>query len=165
MCLQEADFDSFGFRFPNFGSSSLYILDIFLEGLFPYAEEGDVAMVQYDYYSGSGSTEYGHSIFDGDKWNLTPDVIETSFQYGFENGAWVPDNTINYTLLGADVDLISNAFIDIYPGPADNVGFFGSFDRRECEVQITGVMICYWKQLMYYWVQEILVLKKGKNMF
>jgi hypothetical protein len=127
----KADFDSFGFRFPNFGSSSLYILDIFLEGLFPYAKEGDVAMVQYDYYSGSGSTEYGHSIFDGDKWNLTPDVIETSFQYGYENGAWVPDNTINYTLLGADVDLISNAFIDIYPGPADNVGFFGSFDRRD----------------------------------
>ena len=33
-------------------------------------------------------------------------------------------------LLDADVDLISSAFIDIYPGPADNVGYFGSFDRR-----------------------------------
>ena len=42
----------------------------------------------------------------------------------------VSDNTINYTVLSADVALISNAFINIYPGPADNVGFFGSFDRR-----------------------------------
>ena len=125
-----ADFDSFGFRFPNFSSSNVYILDIFLEDLFPYARKGDVAMVQYDYFSGSTSAKYGHSIFDGDKWKLTPDVIETAFQYGFEDGAWVPDNTINYAVLSADVALISNAFINIYPGPADNVGFFGSFDRR-----------------------------------
>ncbi|GAL66419.1 hypothetical protein [Jejuia pallidilutea] len=125
-----ADYDSFGFRFPNFSSSNIYILDIFLEGLFPFAQAGDVAMVQYDFFAGGTSTKYGHSVFDGDKWKLTPDVIETSFQYGFEDGVWVPDNTINYVLLGADVDLISNALIDVYPGPADNVGFFGSFDRR-----------------------------------
>ena len=124
------DYDSFGFNYPNFGSSTVYIIDIFLESLYPYAEQGDVAMVQYAYYDGSASTKYGHSIFDGDKWTLTPDVIETSFQYGFENGAWIPDNTIKYMLLAADVELISNAFIDIYPGPADNVGYFGSFDRR-----------------------------------
>lgn len=125
-----ANFDSFGFRFPNFSSSNVYILDIFLEDLFPFAQAGDVAMVQYDFFAGGTSTKYGKSVFDGDKWNLTPDVIETSFQYGFEDGAWVPDNTISYMLLAADITLISNAFIDIYPGPADNVGFFGSFDRR-----------------------------------
>ncbi|WP_142784308.1 hypothetical protein [Changchengzhania lutea] len=126
----DKNFDTFGFRFPNFGSSDIYILDIFLEELFPYAQEGDVAMVQYDYFSGGTSTKYGHSIFDGENWNLTPDVIETRFQYGFEDGEWLPDNTINYTLTSSDIALISNAFIDIYPGPADNVGFFGSFDRR-----------------------------------
>lgn len=125
-----ANYDSFGFRFPNFSNSNVYILDIFLEDLYPFAQAGDVAMVQYDFFAGGTSTKYGHSVFDGDKWKLTPDVIETSFQYGFEDGVWVPDNTINYMLLGADIDLISNAFIDIYPGPADNVGFFGSFDRR-----------------------------------
>lgn len=124
------DYDSFGFRFPNFSSSNVYILDIFLEDLFPFAQAGDVAMVQYDFFSGGTSTKYGESVFNGDKWTLTPVVIETSFQYGFEDGVWVPDNTINYMLLDADIDLISTAFIDIYPGPADNVGFFGSFDRR-----------------------------------
>jgi len=126
------DYDSFGFRFPNFGSSDLYILDIFLEDLFPFAQAGDVATVQYDFFAGGTSTKYGQSIFDGDNWKLTPDVIETSFQYGFEDGEWLPDNTINYMLLSADIDLISNTFINTpgFEGPADNVGFFGSFDRR-----------------------------------
>ena len=125
-----ADFDMFGFRFPNFSSSNIYILDIHLKDLFPYAQAGDVAMVQYDYFSGGVSTKYGHSIFDGDNWHLTPDVVETTFQYGFEDGQWVPDNTINYVLTSSDIAIISNAFINIYEGPADNVGFFGSFDRR-----------------------------------
>jgi hypothetical protein len=125
-----ANFDTFGFRFPNFSSSNVFILDIFLEDLFPFAQAGDVATVQYDFFAGGTSTKYGKSVFDGNKWNLTPDVIETAFQYGFEDGVWLPDNTINYMLTDSDITLISNAFIDIYPGPADNVGFFGSFDRR-----------------------------------
>jgi len=125
-----ANFDTFGFRFPNFSSSNVFILDIFLEDLFPFAQAGDVATVQYDFFAGGTSTKYGKSVFDGNKWNLTPDVIETAFQYGFEDGVWLPDNTINYMLTDSDITLISNAFIDIYPGPAENVGFFGSFDRR-----------------------------------
>ena len=47
-----------------------------------------------------------------------------------DGNTWVPDNTIRHSFTGADVAFISNAFITIYPGPADNVGFFGSFDRR-----------------------------------
>ena len=125
-----ANFDTFGFRFPNFSSSNVFILDIFLEDLFPFAQAGDVATVQYDFFAGGTSTKYGKSVFDGNKWNLTPDVIETAFQYGFEDGVWLPDNTINYMLTDSDITLISNASIDIYPGPAENVGFFGSFDRR-----------------------------------
>jgi hypothetical protein len=57
-------------------------------------------------------------------------VISTSLQFGNDGDSWVPDNTIRYTFTGDDVDYISNALIDVYPGPADNVGFFGSFDRR-----------------------------------
>ena len=128
----KSDYNSFGFRDDrsNFSNSNVYILDIFLEDLFPFAQAGDVATVQYEFFSGSTNTKYGKSVFDGNNWKLTPDVIETSFQYGIEDGVWVPDNTISYMLLTADVNLISNAFITIYPGPADNVGFFGSFDRR-----------------------------------
>lgn len=125
------NFDSFGFRFPNFSSSNVYILDIFLEDLFPFAQAGDVAMVQYDFFAGGTSTKYGKSVFDGDKWSLTPDVIETSFQYGFEDGVWVPDNTITYTLLGADYNTISAQFEDKYPDQSSSMANFGNYDRRE----------------------------------
>ena len=107
-------------------------------------------MVQYDYFSGGASTKYGHSIFDGDKWHLTPDVIDTTFQYGFEDGAWIPDNTITYAPLAADITFISNAFIEIYPGPADNVGFFGSFDRREGSAN-------YWNDAMLLEMANVLL--------
>ena len=129
----KSDYYSLGFADDrsNFSNSNIYMLDIFLEDIFPFAQAGDVATVQYKFYSGSTSTKYGKSIFDGNNWKLTTDIIETSFQYGIEDGIWIPDNTISYTFLAADIDLISNYFISIYPGPADNVGFFGSFDRRD----------------------------------
>lgn len=125
------NFDAFGFRFPNFSSSNLYILDIFLEDLFPFAQANDVAMVQYSFYNGDETiTKYGHSIFNGDKWKLTPDVIETSFQYGFEDGVWVPDNTIVYTLLGSDYGKIVSQFADKYPDATNSMDRFGNFERR-----------------------------------
>ena len=40
------------------------------------------------------------------------------------------DNTIKYRLTSTDIALIKSSFESKYPGPADNVGFFGSFDRR-----------------------------------
>ncbi len=70
-------------------------------------------------------------IFDGVNWSEYNDVISSTIQFGHDGTAWVPDNTIKYTFTADDVAFISNAFISIYEGPADNVGFFGSFDRRE----------------------------------
>ncbi|MFV9549731.1 hypothetical protein [Algibacter sp. PT7-4] len=152
-----ADYDSFGFRFPNFSSSNIYILDIFLEDLFPFAQAGNVAMVQYKFYNGDETvTKYGHSNFDGGKWKLTPDIIETSFQYGYEDGVWVPDNTIAYMFLSADVALVESSFIDIYPGPADNVGFFGSFDRRSDSSN-------YWTDEMLLEVFNVVIDKLNPN--
>ena len=69
-------------------------------------------------------------IFDGNIWSEYNDVLTTKIQFGHDGTTWVPDNTIKYTFTGADVAFISNALIGTYPGPADNVGFFGSFDRR-----------------------------------
>ncbi len=114
----EADYDLLGQSYGNFDSSSVYKLDIFLESLYPYAASEDVANVIYEYYDGGTSTKYGTSVFDGDKWTIALDVIETTFQYGYEDGQWVPDNTIVYTLTQADYDLVGN-------------GFFANFDVRE----------------------------------
>jgi len=71
-------------------------------------------------------------ISDGTNWSEYNDVITQQLQFGHDGTKWVPDNTIKYTINDADVTLISNALIDVagFEGPADNVAFFGSFDRR-----------------------------------
>ncbi|MCF7559775.1 DUF5017 domain-containing protein [Sabulilitoribacter multivorans] len=140
--LSSADFDSMGEgsgqpgRFNNFGSSTPAedYLPTFLSITAPYAyaqEEDEVIMV-YDYFSSSSGAQIRgnrYTVIDG-KWTPHTSVISTSLQFGHDGNSWVPDNTIRYMLTGADITFISNAFSSIYPGPADNVGFFGSFDRR-----------------------------------
>jgi len=140
--LSSADFDSMGEEFGqpgffnNFGSSTPAedYLPTFLSLTSPWAfglEEDEVIMV-YDYFSSSSGAQIRgnrYTVVDG-SWAGHESTISTSLQFGHDGDTWVPDNTIRYTLTGADVSFISNAFITIYPGPADNVGFFGSFDRR-----------------------------------
>ncbi|GAA4268578.1 hypothetical protein [Hyunsoonleella aestuarii] len=140
--VQDSDFDSMGEefgqpgRFNNFGSSTPAedYLPTFLSLTAPWAygqEEDEVIMV-YDYFSSSSGAQIrgNRYTFTNGAWEPHLSTIDTSLQFGHDGNSWVPDNTIRYTFTGADVTFISNAFIEIYPGPADNVGFFGSFDRR-----------------------------------
>jgi len=138
--LSSADYDSMGEgsgqpgRFDNFSSSTpaADYLDTFLGIKYPFAQEEDQLFVIYKYFSGSSGlgTRGSSYTFTNGEWLAHESVIATTLQFGFDNGMWVPDNTIRYTFSSADVAFISGALIDIYPGPADNVGFFGSFDRR-----------------------------------
>ena len=86
----------------------------------------------YDYFSSSSGAQIRGNRYTkiSGEWTPHTSVISTTLQFGHDGSTWVPDNTIRYTLTGADISLISDHFILIYPGPADNVGFFGSFDRR-----------------------------------
>ncbi|WP_405412159.1 hypothetical protein [Maribacter sp. Asnod1-A12] len=130
--FSDEDYEVLEQGYGNFDSGSIYKLDIFLESLYPFAQAGDVAPVQYEFYNGSTSTKYGVSIFDGDKWELTPDVIETSFQYGFSNGEWEPDNTIAYSLLSADYATLGAdaSLAELFPSAAANLNSFGNFNRQ-----------------------------------
>lgn len=69
-------------------------------------------------------------VYNGENWVEYNNILSETLQFGYEDGVWVPDNTINYTFEREDYNTVSSLFIDTYPGPADNVGFFGSFDRR-----------------------------------
>ncbi|WP_439129694.1 hypothetical protein [Polaribacter sp.] len=123
-----------GQRFPNFDDrdEAEYKIGIYLETLYPFASPDDFVAVQYDYFSsGSVSQRNINFVFDGTVWNAIPTVVDTQLQLGHDGTKWVPDNTIKYTLTAADIAYISNEFITKYPGPADNFGFFGSFDLRE----------------------------------
>ncbi|MEJ2114017.1 MAG: hypothetical protein P8X62_10135, partial [Flavobacteriaceae bacterium] len=130
--ITDEDFASMNIE--SFGSSIQPddYLPTFLGLKYPYAQEGDNMDIGYTYNSSSsglGTRGNLYTVIDG-MWVGYESTISTSLQFGHDGSTWVPDNTIRYMLTPADVAFISDAFIDIYPGPADNVGFFGSFDRR-----------------------------------
>lgn len=138
--LSSADFDSMGEgsgqpgQYNNFSSSVRpeNYLPAFMGITFPYGQEEDELFIIYDYYSSSsGAQRRGnqYTVVEG-VWDGYESTIATTLQFGHDGNTWVPDNTIRYTFSGLDVAFISDAFITIYPGPADNVGFYGSFDRR-----------------------------------
>jgi len=122
-----------GQRYPNFDDTdeAEYNIGIYLETLYPFAAPDDFVAVQYDYFNSGVSQRNLNFVFDGTVWNAIPTVIDAQLQLGHDGTKWVPDNTIKYSLTAADIAYISNELIDKYPGPADNFGFFGSFDRRE----------------------------------
>lgn len=110
--IGSADFDSMGEesgqpgRYNNFGSSTPPgdYLPTFLNIKYPYALEGDEMIVVYDYYSSSSGAQIRGDLYtkaDG-AWSGFQSTISTSLQFGFDGNAWVPDNTIKYTLVGSD---------------------------------------------------------------
>ncbi|WP_248724794.1 hypothetical protein [Seonamhaeicola sp. ML3] len=137
-----------GEGFPNFSSEDEAVakIPIFLKDKLKFEtyEAGDIIGTMYklfvtdvDDIDGDGRTDdrttysyVKYFIFDGAEWAEYNNVITQVLQFGHDGTTWVPDNTIKYTLTGEDVALIESSFIEKYPGPADNVGFFGSFDRR-----------------------------------
>ena len=146
--ITDDEYEVMGEGFPNFSNEdeAFAKIPIFLEQKFLYDNKvaGDIEPIMYKLYTtdeddvdGDGSTTDNttysyvtYFIYDGAEWSEYKNEIEETVKFGHDGDVWVPDNTIRYTLSSDDVAYISNAFINIYPGPADNVGFFGSFDRR-----------------------------------
>ena len=137
--LSREDYDSMGEssgqpgRFNNFSSSVLpeNFLPVFLDIKYPFAQQEDELFIVYRFFEGGdlGTVTKGN-LYTKSGANWVPSI--STLQFGFDNGIWVPDNTIKHTFTSADIAFISNAFIAVpgFEGPADNMGFFGSFDRR-----------------------------------
>ena len=136
--------EEFEQRFNNFDSESKagFYIGRWLEPQFPYAQDGDFVSVPYTYTYvievdeenvRMYETRYASFVYDEDtrEWEFIPTVIPYTLQFGYEETGWIVDNTILYTLSAGDFATIGEALIDVYPNPADNAGFFGSFDRRE----------------------------------
>lgn len=125
--LSDDDFDSMGEEYGqpgyynNFGSSIPPgdYLTTFLGIKFPYALEETELFVIYDYYSSSSGAQLRgnlYTVIDG-VWIGHESVISTTLQFGHDGTSWVPDNTIKYTLVQADYDLVGN-------------GYYANFDVR-----------------------------------
>ncbi len=125
--VTDEDYAQMGQRFNNFDGRSeearaeaLRLLEVFLGQKYPFASVDQFLALEYKSFTGSGNdVVIANFVFDGNSWNAVPLIIETSLQFGFEDGQWVPDNTIKYTLTNADYALVGNDRynnFDIRPG-------------------------------------------------
>ncbi|OEY73707.1 hypothetical protein [Salegentibacter salarius] len=103
--------EEFGQRFSNFGDEeeALTKIAIFLGREFPYATEGELKAVAYQFYNGDETvTEYANFVLENGNWNAIQSVVSETLQFGYEDGMWVPDNTINYRLTSDDYSIIAD---------------------------------------------------------
>ena len=140
--LSSADFDSMGEasgqpgQYNNFSSSVSpdNYLPTFLELTFPYAQEEEELFVIYDYYSSSSGAQIRGNLYTylGGVWNAHQSTIETSLQFGFDDGEWIPDNTIRYTISTLEFDYIeTNYAAEVgFEAPVASMANYGNFDRR-----------------------------------
>ena len=155
--LSSADFDSMGEgsgepgRFDNFSSSvspNSY-LPAFLAINFPYGQEEEELIVTYAYYSSSSGAQVRGNLYtftDG-AWMAHQSTISTSLQFGHDGTQWVPDNTIRYTLVDSDYDvvastLLTTAGLEDAAGNLDNYGNFnrtGSGSSWSVEMMVTAM--------------------------
>jgi hypothetical protein len=138
--LSSADFDSMGEgsgqpgQYDNFSSSISpnNYLPTFLSLNFPYGQEEEELFVIYDYYSSSsGAQRRGnlYTVTEGE-WKGHESTISTTLQFGFEDGVWVPDNTIRYTMSDSDYAAIVSALATDYPAATTSMDNYGNMDRR-----------------------------------
>ena len=141
--LSKTDYDSMGEgsgqpgRFNNFSNSvpaDDYIPTFLsLTSPFAFAQEEDEIFVIYKYFSTScfctQTRGNSYTIIDGE-WTPHTSVISTTLQFGHDGNSWVPDNTIRYTLTGADYGAIVSALSGTYPDATSSMDNFGNFDRR-----------------------------------
>jgi len=117
------NYSDMGESYPNFSSHDeaeikipVALLDVYK---FAGKEAGYIVTAMYELYKGSGVTKSytANYIFDGISWSKYTNTINETIKFGHDGATWVPDNTIKYTLTGADYTLVGN-------------GRYGNFDVR-----------------------------------
>lgn len=123
-----------GQSYPNFSDEeeAIYKIAINLGNKFPYAKEGDMVAVAYDFYeSGEGvSTEYAKFVFQNGAFMHIPSVIEQTLMFGNNGAEWEPDNTIKYTLTSDDYQFIAGELSETYPEPTESMADYENFEQR-----------------------------------
>ncbi len=158
--LTSEDYDAMGTasgqpgRYNNFDSSMNIenYISTFLGIKYPFALDGDTLDIMYKYYSSSaGATQTRgnrYTVVNG-AWVAYQSTISTTLQFGHDGNAWVPDNTIKYTLVAADYQymadqLTGNSDFDNVSLP--NLASYGDFDYNWTQdqiVQALGILADY----------------------
>lgn len=148
--LSVADYDSMGEdsgqpgAFNNFSGSVLpeNYLPQFLSIKYPFAQEEDEIFVIYRFFQGGsvGTVTKGNLYtFTNGEW--VPSV--SSLQFGLDNGIWVPDNTIRYTLSSGDYALVVTQLTGVegFEAAVENLDSFGNFNRAGGSTNWTDEMV------------------------
>lgn len=152
--LSSEDYDLMGTgsgepgQYNNFSSSSLpeNYIPTFLDIKYPFAQEGDKWFITYKYYDGSTTLTKGNLYtFTNGAWAASV----SSLKFGFDNGVWVPDNTIRYTLTNADYEYIGNTLSSDpeYSGITNTLIQYHDYDYNWSSDQILyslGVFLDYY---------------------
>jgi len=134
------EYNAMGENFDNFTSKTVAEkrIPIFLKDYLKYetVETGDIQPIMYNIYQTDyddidedGRTDdkatYSYAyycIFNGNAWVKYENIINETIKFGHDGAVWVPDNTINYTLTGADYELVGNGYynnFDVRAGKAE----------------------------------------------
>lgn len=148
--ITEDEYEQMGEGFPNFSSEdeAEAKLPIFLKDKFKYTtfEEGDIQPIMYKLYvtdeddvDGDGSTEdrttYSYVknfIYTNGGFEVYDNTLSQTLQFGYEDGMWVPDNTIKYSLGSTEYGIIADALRGQagYETAVNSMERYGNFDRR-----------------------------------
>jgi len=120
--ITDDEYTAMGEGYSNFSSEDEAIakVSVFLVDKFKYSGKmaGDIEAIMYKLYTGGSVKSFiANFIYDGASWSEYNNVIDETIKFGHDGTSWVPDNTIKYTLTGADYTLVGN-------------GNYGNFDVR-----------------------------------
>ena len=120
--ITDDEYTAMGEGYSNFSSEDEAIakVSVFLVDKFKYSGKmaGDIEAIMYKLYTGGSVKSFlANFIYDGASWAEYNNVINETIKFGHDGATWVPDNTIKYTLTGADYTLVGN-------------GNYGNFDVR-----------------------------------
>ncbi len=137
LTLTSEDYATMGQSYPNFDdeAEAYQMISVFLGMEYPYAREGDMRSVAYDFYEGSTSTRYTLFVFEDGEWTAIPRTIQQTLQFSHNGDNWEPDNTIRYNLTGPDYDYIAEALSDVegYQAATSNLAQYGNFNLNNWE--------------------------------
>lgn len=138
--LSSMDYDAMGENedqpgaYNSFGSSISpdNYLPAFLSINFPYAQEDEELFVIYDYISSSSGAQIRGDFYTviGGEFTGHESTISSTLQFGFDNGIWVPDNTIRHTFTADDYAAINTALSTTYETATASMINYGNMDRR-----------------------------------
>jgi len=97
-------------NYNNFSSSYApeNYLPQFLAITYPYAQEGELITMAYNYYNGGTVIMLDNYIYESGSWSEISTIVDQTGQFIYSDAGWLFDPTVKFTMLSADYYLITD---------------------------------------------------------